>query len=169
MLCMWDKGRLQWISGQRAERSSLCRVSVCLYLQRYQCHTSHSPHSQWLQHSNIRKSHNWIVGREMSYFITVRAAMENLMLFSLYKIFVVRSCSHGPPKGAGGSWPPRGFWKFQQKKVVFLVSSGKKQISPLLAPIDKFWKNPQVPPLEKILPTPMVAAPPRTALDWSNT
>jgi len=28
------------------------------------------------------------------------------------------------------------------KNVVFLVSSGKKQISPLLAPtLEKFWKN----------------------------
>jgi len=42
---------------------------------------------------------------EMSYAITVRAATENLMLFSLYKIFVGRSCSthtnhsHDPPLG----------------------------------------------------------------------
>jgi len=51
----------------------------------------------------IRKSHNWIVGREVPYVMTVRAAVENLMLFSLYKIFVGRSCSthtnlsHEPP------------------------------------------------------------------------
>jgi len=43
--------------------------------------------------------------------------------------------------------------KFSAKKVVFLVSSGKNQISPLLAPLEKFRKNPLVPPLEKILPT----------------
>jgi len=42
-----------------------------------------------------RKSNNWVVGREMSYVITISAAMENLMLFSLYKIFVGKSCSHG--------------------------------------------------------------------------
>jgi len=36
------------------------------------------------------------------------------------------------------------------KKVVFLVSSGKKQISPLLAlPLEKFWINPLVSPLKK--------------------
>jgi len=41
--------------------------------------------------------------------------------------------------------------------MFFLVLSGKKQISPLLAPLEKFWKNPLVPPpLEKILPTPMI-------------
>jgi len=31
-----------------------------------------------------------------------------------------------------------GFWKCQQKRVIFLVSSGKKQISPLLDPLEKF-------------------------------
>jgi len=56
-----------------------------------------------LQHSNLRKSNNWIVGREISCVITARAALENLMLFSLYKIFVGSSCStptnhsHEPP------------------------------------------------------------------------
>jgi len=51
---------------------------------------------------------------------------------------------HGRRKGEGrGS-----FWKFQQKKLIFLVSSGKKkQISPVLAPLEKFWKNsPLAPP-----------------------
>jgi len=42
------------------------------------------------------------------------------------------------------------FGKFQQKKVVFLVSSGKKQILPLLAPLEKFWKNPLVFPTWKM-------------------
>jgi len=41
----------------------------------------------------MRKSHNWIVGREMSYVIIVHAAEENLRLFRLCKIFVERSCS----------------------------------------------------------------------------
>jgi len=46
--------------------------------------------------------------------------------------------------------------KFLGKKVVFLVLSGKKQISPLCTPPWKnFGKIPQWPPLEKILPTPM--------------
>jgi len=41
--------------------------------------------------------------KEMSHVMTVRAAVENLMLFSLYKICVGRSCStstnhsHEPP------------------------------------------------------------------------
>jgi len=41
--------------------------------------------------NNIWKPHNLIVRREISHITTVRAAVENLMLFSLYKIFV-RSC-----------------------------------------------------------------------------
>jgi len=54
-----------------------------------------------------------------------------------------------------GPWPP---WMltFLAKYIVFLVLSGKKQFSPLLAP---HWKNfgkiLQYLPLEKILPTPM--------------
>jgi len=43
--------------------------------------------------SNLRKSHNYIVEREMSYVITVHITDENVMLFSLYKIFVGRGCS----------------------------------------------------------------------------
>jgi len=34
--------------------------------------------------------------------------------------------------------------KFLAKKVVFFVFSGKNQISPLLAPLEKFRKNPVV-------------------------
>jgi len=41
--------------------------------------------------------------------------------------------------------------KIEAKKVVFVVSSGKKQISPLLAPPRKIWKNPLVPPPGKNL------------------
>jgi len=44
-----------------------------------------------------------------------------------------------------GQWPPPWFWKFQQEKVVFLLSSGKKQIPPY-DPLEKFWKNPLVAP-----------------------
>ena len=38
-----------------------------------------------------------------------------------------------------------------------MVSSEKNQFSPLLAPLEKFWKNPLMPPppLEKIIPKPM--------------
>ena len=39
-------------------------------------------------------------------------------------------------RGAGGLGPPW-IWNFQQKKVVFLVLSGKNQISSLLAPHGK--------------------------------
>ena len=55
----------------------------------------------------------------------------------------------------GGLAPP---WilKFSVKKVVFLISSGKKQITSLLPrPWKNFGKFPQWHPLEKILPTPM--------------
>jgi len=37
----------------------------------------------------------------------------------------------------GGAWLPWIF-KISAKKVVFLVSRGKKQISPLLPPLEKF-------------------------------
>jgi len=48
-----------------------------------------------------------------------------------------------------------GIWNLQQKKAVFLVSSGKKQISPLLAPLEKLLEKSNSALLEKILPTPM--------------
>jgi len=51
------------------------------------------------------------------------------------------SCDHGRRKGAGGISP----WilKYLAKNVVFVVLSGKKQISPLLATIwKKFGKIP---------------------------
>jgi len=50
---------------------------------------------------------------------------------------------HPYPRGAGGLYLP---WilKFLAKKVVFFVFSGKNQISPLLAPLEKFRKNPVV-------------------------
>jgi len=37
--------------------------------------------------------------------------------------------------------------KISAKKDIFLISSAKKQISPLLAPLEKFWKKfPSAPP-----------------------
>jgi len=51
----------------------------------------------------------------------------------------------GVGKGAGGTW----FLKFLEKMVVFFVSSGKKQIPPLFAPLQIFWKNPLVSPWKK--------------------
>ena len=53
-----------------------------------------------------------------------------------------------------GGWGP-GFRIFQQKKTVFLVSSGKNQTSPLLAPPRKSLGKSLVPPTGKILPTHM--------------
>jgi len=49
--------------------------------------------------------------------------------------------------GRGGRGEPRPPWVFKisAKKIVFLVPSGKKQISPLLPP----WKNALVTPLAK--------------------
>jgi len=64
----------------------------------------------------------------------------------------VRGCR----KGADGAKAPLGFCNHQQKNVVFLVSSRKKQISPLLAPPRKFLEKPPSAPLEKNLPTPML-------------
>jgi len=53
-------------------------------------------------------------------------------------------------EGTGEPWPP---------KVVFSILRGKKQISPLLAPLEKnLGKSPPGPLLEKILPTPVGAA-----------
>jgi len=60
----------------------------------------------------------------------------------------------GVGRGEQGGIHPLDFEIFN-KKVVFLVLGRKKQISPLLGPVEKCWKNPLVPPLEKIFPTPM--------------
>jgi len=43
--------------------------------------------------------------------------------------------------------------KISAKKAVFLVVSGKNQISPLLAPLEKLMKKSTSAPLDKILPT----------------
>jgi len=46
--------------------------------------------------------------------------------------------------------------EYFSKNAVFLISSGKKQISPLLVPVQKLLeKSASGPPLEKFLPTPM--------------
>jgi len=47
----------------------------------------------------------------------------------------------GVGRGAGGIWLPHGFRKCQKKEVVFLLSSGKKQNSPLLASPGKILKK----------------------------
>ena len=61
--------------------------------------------------------------------------------------------------GRGGSRRGLAPWilKLLAKKVVFSISRGKNQISPRLTPLEKILgKSPTGPPLEKILPTPMV-------------
>jgi len=50
-----------------------------------------------------------------------------------------------------GRWAP-GFWKFQQKKVLFLVLSGKIEFHHFWFPLEK---SRSAPPLKKIFPTPM--------------
>jgi len=54
-----------------------------------------------------------------------------------------QACEHGHQKrGQRGPWPPL-YFEILAKKVVFLVLSGKKQISPLLVtPWIKFGKIP---------------------------
>jgi len=59
--------------------------------------------------------------------------------------------------------------KFLAKKAVFLVSSGKMKFCHFWPPLKKyFWlcleESPIDPPLEKILPTPMVASANKTAV-----
>jgi len=72
----------------------------------------------------------------------------------LYKTY---QYSHECRKGSLDA--PLDFEIFSKKKVVFLVSSGKNQISPLLAPPGKIQeKFPSGHPLEKIFPTPMNTA-----------
>ena len=70
-----------------------------------------------------------------------------------FKSATEEATGHGRRKGKEGGLGFRNF----QKKVVFLVSRGKNEISPLLAPPRKFLeKSTRGPPLEKILPTPML-------------
>jgi len=60
-----------------------------------------------------------------------------------------KHADHGRRKrGVGGPSPPE-FWNFQQKKVVFLLSSGKKTKSPLLATPGKIFEKSPSAPLEK--------------------
>jgi len=65
-----------------------------------------------------------------------------------------------PWASEGGQRPlvPPWILKISTKKVIFLILSGKKQISPLLAPWKNFGKIPSAPPLEKILSKSMVTS-----------
>jgi len=53
--------------------------------------------------------------------------------------------------GKGGQGHHSWILKYLAKKVVFLVLSGKNKYRYFWSPLEKFWKNPLVPPLEKIL------------------
>jgi len=52
------------------------------------------------------------------------------------------------------AWASEGRQEFEnfRKKAVFLIVSGKKEISPLLAPLEKLLKKSTSAPLDKILP-----------------
>jgi len=66
------------------------------------------------------------------------------------------SSKHGRRKGSRGAKAPLDFEIFSKKRLFFQFRGVKKQISPLLAPLEKnFGKIPYWPPLEKILLTPM--------------
>jgi len=70
-------------------------------------------------------------------------------------LFFLTHCKHGRRKGSREAID---FENFNKQKDVFLLSSGKKQISPFLAlPRTILEKSPCGPLMEKILPTPMIA------------
>jgi len=89
--------------------------------------------------------------------------MSNTPFLSDFKLFLHRSYSsnysphvHGRRRGGQGRGKPPWILKILAKKVVFPISRGEKQISPLLAPSwNKFWENPLLPFPGKKLPTPM--------------
>jgi len=58
--------------------------------------------------------------------------------------WVIQNQISGIGIGRGGRFALPGIWILQQKRVVFLVSRGKKRISLILTPVQKFWKKPQV-------------------------
>jgi len=56
------------------------------------------------------------------------------------------------------AWVPeggQGFEHFSKKGYFLSVECARNQISPLLDALEKLLENPLVPPMEKILPTPM--------------
>ena len=74
--------------------------------------------------------------------------------FVVHRINMMYNNTMGVGREARG---PRLPWilKLLAKKVVFSISRGKNQSSPLLAPWKNFGKIPNWPPLETIFPTPM--------------
>ena len=67
-------------------------------------------------------------------------------------------CKHGRRKGGQGGQGPLGFENFS-KKIVFLISSGKKTDFTTFAPPGKILeKSSSAPFVENLLPTPMAAS-----------
>jgi len=97
-----------------------------------------------------KQNHNW--NWSGKYFILrVRISKEwcknawNYTNFLMMWHELFPTHKHGCQKGAG-------IWKYQQKR---LFSQFRYQTLLLLPPQRNIWKNPLVPPLEKILPTAM--------------
>jgi len=65
------------------------------------------------QHGSVQKSHNWFVEREMSHVIKINASVKNVIVFTLYKIFVRRCGTIGVARvGQWGHAPPQIFRKY---------------------------------------------------------
>jgi len=63
---------------------------------------------------------------------------------------------HGRRKGGGRSWPSPWILTILAKKGCFVSFEWEKQISPLLVALEKFWKNPLVPPWKKSFRRPCI-------------
>jgi len=68
----------------------------------------------------------------------------------------LRVRTHGRRKEGRGSLGPPWILKISTKKVVFLVSTWKNKFHHFWPPLEKFWKNPLVAPLEKTIRRPCI-------------
>jgi len=80
---------------------------------------------------------------------------HNYQALGLLQVFEESTNWHERRKGGNGRPRPPGYWNPYQKKVIFLVLSGKNPNSPLFPPLENLGKIPHWRPLEKILPKPM--------------
>jgi len=120
---------LSWFAGLWANYYPVTKWRVCSMQLACLWKESDCYHyfKDWRSLFNRQKSYyHWKLKRNKAY--------AKLLLLEHY----VFKHSQGRRKGWKGTLVLSGFKKFQQKKVVFLVSSEKKQISLLLAPS---WKN----------------------------
>jgi len=88
-----------------------------------------------------------------SYVLAAQASIKivKLTLFRM-RTSICPNRAHARRKGGRGGLN----FDIFCKKGCFLIFEWENQISPLLVPpLEKFWKNPLVPP-EKIHPTPMI-------------